>query len=57
MEDIKTYLDVAVYGVAIASALANIPPNESKNKYVVLANKVLGFLAANINVKGIANKK
>jgi hypothetical protein len=56
MEDIKTYIDLAAYGIAAASVIANLTPNDSDNKIVDMANKILGFLAANFNVKGINNK-
>lgn len=42
--------------VSIASVVANVTPNESDNAVVVFLNKLLGFFAANFNVKGIANK-
>jgi hypothetical protein len=56
MEEIKTYLDLAAYGVSAASIIVNLTPNESDNKIVNMANKILGFLAVNFNVKGINNK-
>jgi hypothetical protein len=56
MEEIKTYLDLAAYGIAAASIIVNLTPNETDNKIVNMANKILGFLAANFNVKGINNK-
>lgn len=42
--------------IAIASIVVNMTPNETDNAVVKFLNKLLGFLAANFNVKGVANK-
>lgn len=40
----------------IASTVANVTPNETDNKYANIVGKVINALAANFNIKGIANK-
>ena len=39
--------------IAIASFLANVLPNDSDNKYVLILIKIIRVVAFNINVKGI----
>jgi len=57
MENIGDYIQLGLAVSGFFSLVANLTPNESDDKIMKKVNKILGFLAANFNVKGIANKK
>ena len=60
MEDVLAWLNdngpMILACVGAAAIIANATPNETDNKVVAIISKVIDFLGANFNVKGLMNK-
>ena len=56
MDKVIEYWYIVPTVIAVASVIVNATPNETDNKILGLATKVLNVFAANFNVKGIGNK-